>query len=135
MRQYIEQVIKHKGLVLAATGLLTIVLLAQLTSLKVIIDPDSTLPQTHPYIATGNLIEKTFGNKFTVLIGITPKEGEVYQPGVLEKVQKITTALQNSPGVIKSNISSFAARKSKDITGTEEGMIVKPLMGKNPPYG
>lgn len=132
MRQYIEQVIKHKGLVLAATGLLTIVLLAQLTSLKVIIDPDSTLPQTHPYIATGNLIEKTFGNKFTVLIGITPKEGEVYQPGVLEKVQKITTALQNSPGVIKSNISSFAARKSKDITGTEEGMIVKPLMEKIP---
>ncbi|MBY0385950.1 MMPL family transporter, partial [bacterium] len=132
MRTYIAQIINYRKTVLFLTILVTFFFLSQLKSLKVIIDPDSTLPQTHPYIATGNMIEKTFGNKFTVVIGVTPKQGDIFQTPVLEKVQKITAGLQKSNLVIKSNISSLAARKSKNIIGTEEGMEVKPLMEKVP---
>jgi predicted RND superfamily exporter protein len=132
MRTYIAQIINYRKTVLFFTFLVTVFFLSQLKSLKVIIDPDSTLPQTHPYIATGNLIEKVFGNKFTVVIGVSPKTGDIYQTNVLEKVQKITSELQKSPVVIKSNISSLSARKSKNITGSDEGMEVRPLMERVP---
>jgi uncharacterized protein len=132
MRRYLEFIVTHKTWVLLGTFAVTALLLAQLRSLKVIIDPDSALPQTHPYIMTGNFIETTFGNKFTVVIGVTPNQGDVFQDFVLEKIQKITAGLQVADGVVKSNISSLSARKSKNIVGTEEGMTVKPLMEKVP---
>lgn len=114
------------------TALVTLGFFIQLRSLNVIIDPDSTLPQNHPYIATGNFIEKVFGNKLTVVIGLTPKNGDIFQPKILEKVQRITSAIQKSPASVKSNISSLSARKSKNIQGHEEGMTVTPLMEKVP---
>lgn len=132
MRAYVQTLIKYRKTVLFLTMLLTIMALFQLRTLTVIIDPDSTLPQTHPYIATGNFIEKVFGNKLTVVIGLTPKQGDIFQTSVLEKVQKITAGLQQSPYAVKSNISSLAARKSKNIRGSEEGMEVRPLMEKVP---
>jgi predicted RND superfamily exporter protein/outer membrane lipoprotein-sorting protein len=132
VRSFITRVVQSPKLVIAATALITLALLAQLRSLQIVIDPDSTLPQNHPYISTGNLIEKTFGNKFTVIIGVTPKEGTIYQPLVLEKVARITQRIQMSPASVKTNIMSLAARKAKDIAGTPDGMVVKPLMEQVP---
>jgi predicted RND superfamily exporter protein len=132
MRQYLAQIIRHRKLVVFFTMLVTLGLLAQLRSLTVIIDPDNTLPQTHPFIATGNVIEKVFGNKFTVVVGITPKTGDVFQQNVLEKVKNITNRIAASPLAVKGNISSLSSRKSKNILGNEEGMIVRPLMEKVP---
>lgn len=132
MRNYISKIIQYRKWVLLGTALVTLALLAQLRSLRIIIDPDSTLPQSHPYIMTGNYIEKVFGNKFTVVIGVTAKNGDVFQKDILAKVQRITNRLQNSPMVIKSNINSLTARKAKNILGTADGMVVKPLIDKLP---
>lgn len=132
MRSYIAQIIKYRKTVLFFTAIITLALAAQLRSLHIIIDPDATLPQTHPYISSGNFIEKVFGNKFTAVIAVTPKEGDIFQPEVLAKVQRITTRIQNSTYAVKSNISSLSARKSKNITGNEEGMEVRPLMERIP---
>lgn len=132
MRNYISKIIQYRKWVLLGTALVTLALLAQLRSLRIIIDPDSTLPQSHPYIMTGNFIEKVFGNKFTVVIGVTAKNGDIFQKEILAKVQRMTSRFQNSPMVIKSNINSLTARKAKNILGTSEGMIVKPLIDKLP---
>jgi uncharacterized protein len=132
MRSFIALVIRYRRWVIVGTVLVTLGLIAQLRSLQVIIDPDSTLPQTHPYIAVGNLIEGVFGNKFTVVIGITPESGDIFQQPILEKVQRITSRIQQSPLAIRNNISSLSSRKSKNISGNEEGMIVAPLMEKVP---
>lgn len=132
MRAYISWIIRYRKFVLFLTFLVTFGLLSQLRSLKIILDPDSTLPQTHPYIATGNFIEKNFGNKFTVVIGLTNKKGDIFEAAFLEKVQRITTKIQNSPAAVKSNISSLSARKSKNIEGSADGMVVKPLLEKIP---
>lgn len=132
MEKYLGWIVRNRKIVMFFTLAVTLGLLAQLRSLQVIIDPDSALPQTHPYISVGKIIENTFGNKFTVIIGISPKEGSIYQPKVLEKVARITERLVMSPATVKSNIISLSARKAKDITGNDEGMIVRPLMEKVP---
>jgi predicted RND superfamily exporter protein len=132
MKTWIRWMIEYRKWVVAATAILSVALLAQLKNLSVIIDPDDVLPQTHPYIVVNNEVEKTFGNKLTVVIGITAKEGTVFQAPILEKVQRITQRITNANGAVKSNISSLAARKSKNIEGTSEGMVVRPLMEKVP---
>jgi predicted RND superfamily exporter protein/outer membrane lipoprotein-sorting protein len=132
MRTFMAWIVRRKWLVILATLVFTISLLAPLRSLSVIIDPDNVLPQSHPYVKTNHVVESIFGNKYTIVIGLSPKEGTIYQTPILEKVQRITQRLQNAPGVIRGNINSLAARRSKSIAGNEEGMIVAPLMEKVP---
>jgi hydrophobe/amphiphile efflux-3 (HAE3) family protein len=132
MKSWIRLMITQRKLVLIVTGLVTLGLLLQLKSLSIIIDPDDILPQTHPYIVTNNEVEKTFGNKSTVVVGISAKEGDVYQPAILAKVKRITDRILNINGVVKSNVNSLSARKAKNIQGTADGMVVTPLMGKVP---
>lgn len=128
MQRWIEKIIKHRIAVITVVFLITLGFITQLKELKVIIDADDTLPQNHPYIVTNNLIEKVFGNKYSVVIGLTATEGTIYNPHILEKVQRITDKIKDAPGVMRNNINSLSARKSKAITGTEEGMIVRPMM-------
>ena len=132
MQTFIAFIIRFRKLVIAATVLATIGFLTQLRSLQVIIDPDSVLPQTHPYIATGNIIEKIFGNKFTVVVALSPKQGDVYQDFIVEKVLKITKSFQQNPQVVKTNVMSLGARKAKNIEGAPDGMRVSPLLEKIP---
>ncbi|MBX9703167.1 MAG: MMPL family transporter, partial [Silvanigrellaceae bacterium] len=132
MERYLKWLLKYRVVVLILTALITLGLLAQLKSLKVIIDPDAALPQSHPFIITGNVVESLFGNKFTVVIGISAKNNTIYQTHILEKVAHITDRIAKNPASIKSNIISLSARKAKDIQGVEDGMIISPLMEKIP---
>ena len=132
MKSYIEWVIRHRYAVIALTLLVTALAVSQAKNLKVIIDPNTMLPQHHPYVSTTNQVEKTFGSKYISVVGITPKEGDIYQPAVLEKVQRITAALLKAEGVVKENLLSLSARRAKNIVGTAEGLEVKQLMPQVP---
>ncbi|MCI0330418.1 MAG: outer membrane lipoprotein-sorting protein [candidate division Zixibacteria bacterium] len=132
MRKYIEWIIKHRKLVIALTAIVTAGLVSQLRNLTVIIDPDKTLPQNHPNVATSLRIDTLFGSKYTVVAGVTAKEGTVFQPAILGKALRITKKIVNSKGVIKNNVVSIAARKAKNIAGNEEGLEVRPLMERVP---
>lgn len=128
MQRFAEWVVRHRWLVMGLTLVVSGVLAFQIRHLKVIIDPNTNLPQQHPYVIASNRVEALFGSKYVVVIGITPKEGDLFNPSLLGKVERITAALLNTPGVIKGNLLSLAARRAKKIVGTEEGMEVRPLM-------
>lgn len=132
MQRYIEWILRYRFVVIALTLLVTVMAVIQAKNLRIIIDPNSMLPQSHPYVTTSNQVEKIFGSKFVVVIGVTPKVGDIYQPVVLEKVQRMTAAFLQTPGVVKENLLSLSARRAKNIAGTAEGLEVKPLMPNVP---
>ena len=132
MQRYIEWILRYRFLVIALTLAVTIAAVIQAKNLKIIIDPNTMLPQSHPYVVASNQVEKIFGSKYVVVIGITPKEGDIYQPAVLEKVQRMTAAFLQTPGVVKENLLSLSSRRAKNIVGTAEGLEVKPLMSNVP---
>ncbi|KAA5634960.1 RND transporter, partial [Pseudomonas aeruginosa] len=66
-----------------------------------------------------------------VVIGITPKQGDIYQPQVLEKVKRITEEVDNAPGVVRSTMMSLAARQAKGIEANAEGFDATPLLPSN----
>src|SRR5260370_5792283 len=120
------EIIKHRKLVLFLTAIVTFGLISQLNSLQVISDPEKVLPQSNPFVITGNIVEKIFGNKLNAVIGVTANQGTIFQAPLLEKVQRITDRLKNSPLVIKNNITSLSSRKSKNIVGNSDGMPITP---------
>jgi predicted RND superfamily exporter protein len=131
-RRYAEWIVQRRVAVVVFTILMTVFALFQAKNVKLIIDMSSTLPQSHPYIATGNEVQRVFGLKNIVVIGITPKTGDVYQPAVLEKVRRITDAMVKIPGVIPENILSLSARRAKVISSTADGIEVKPIYSRGP---
>ena len=132
MQRYIEWIIRYRFVVITLTLMITIAAVIQVKNLNIVIDPNTMLPQSHPYVTASNQVEKIFGSKYVVMVGITPKEGDIYQPVVLEKIQRMTAAFLKAPGVVKENLLSLSSRRAKNIAGTEEGLDVKPLMADAP---
>jgi len=132
IRRYIEWIVQFRWLVIVMSLVATGLLLSQAKNLKIIIDPNSIVPRSHPFVATTLQVEEVFGSRYVTVIGITPKNGDVFQPAVLEKVQRITAKLRETPRVIKTNLLSIAARRAKDIVGTADGMQVEQLMPEVP---
>ncbi len=128
MRSYINFIVRFRWAVLAIVLIATVLLHFKGQALTVIIDPNNIVPRSHPFVATTLKVEEVFGSRYVGVIGITPKEGDVFNAKVLEKVQRITAKLRETPRVVKANLLSVAARRAKDIRGTDEGMEVKQMM-------
>ena len=132
MRAYIEFIVKFRWVVIALVAAATVFLSMRGSSLTVIIDPNSIVPRSHPFVATTLKVEEIFGSRYVAVIGITPKTGDVFQKSVLDKVQRITAELRVTPRIVKTNLLSVSARRAKDIVGTAEGMSVKQMMTEVP---
>ena len=132
MRRYIEIIVNLRWYVLAGALAITALLVSQMGHLRVEIDPARFLPQSHPYVITSNRVEDLFGSRSVMVIGITATNGTIYDPRILAKVERITTKLRAVPNVVKADLLSFSVRKAKSITGSAQGMEVRPLMSSVP---
>src|SRR5439155_14992655 len=131
MRRYVEGVLRFRLLVIGLALLVSGILGFQIRNLRVVVDPNATLPQHHPYVAATRGAERIFRLKHQVLIGITPRAGDVFNADVLEKLQRITASLADLPGVEKGSVFSLA-RRAKNITGTADGLEVLPFLATVP---
>lgn len=127
-RPYAQWIISHRLYVVIVILGITAFLMSRMGHLQMDTNPDLWAPQTHPYVETTNQLDKLFGGRNYTVIGIVPKQGDVYQPQVLAKVKRIQEAIELSSHAVRHNVLSFAARKVKSIKGGPEGMEVRPMM-------
>jgi hypothetical protein len=134
MRRYVEGVLRVRLAIIGLVLLVSAVLGFQIRNLRVVVDPNATLPPHHPYVVATREAERVFRLKHQVLIGVTSTAGDVFSPHVLRKVQQITTSLADLPGVEKGSVFSLT-RRAKNITGTADGLEVLPFIGAIPQTG
>ncbi|NJM31874.1 MAG: MMPL family transporter [Limnobacter sp.] len=130
--KYAALVIQYRLAVVIVTALITCLALFQAKNIKLIIDMNATLPQSHPYISTTNDVEAIFGSKYVVVVGISPKSGEIYTPAIIDKAKRISAALEKTPGILADNMASITARRAKTISSSAEGIEVRALAEKGP---
>lgn len=128
MKSYIEFIIKIRFVVVIMILLLTAAAIFNAKNIRIIIDPSKMMPQSHPYVSAGNEIEQMFGSKHTIIIGISPSSGDIYQDKVLSTVAAMTTDFLATPGVIKENLLSLTAKRVKDIKGSDDGLVVERIL-------
>jgi uncharacterized protein len=132
LRRYAGAITRYRFAVIAAVLLVSVFLATRIGTLKIDSNPDLWAPQSHPYVQTTNALEKTFGGRNVTLIGIVPKQGDIYQPEILAKIERIQRSIEALPQAVRHNIVSLAARKVKTIRGAGDGMEVRPMMEKVP---
>ena len=128
MNAWLRWVIRHRNWVMALTGLLTLAAGLSATGLRVVIDPAAILPQSHPYVASKKVLEGVFGDKYTLLVTLTPKQGPADTPAIRAKVKMLTDALLAQPGVVRHTLQSLASPNTKAISGDDDGLRIRPFL-------
>lgn len=119
-------------LTILALGLVTVYFAAQVGHLKMVLDPKRILPQEHPYVQLNNKIEEHFGGSRVVVVGVTVKEGDIFNPDTLGKIKRINDGVKEAQGILEENVISIADRKIKYIKSTEEGLDIRRMMKEVP---
>ncbi|MGH8536355.1 MAG: efflux RND transporter permease subunit [Gammaproteobacteria bacterium] len=132
LKSYTAFIIRYRWAVIVLVALVTAFLGSRLMSLQIDMDQDTWIPQSHPYVKTTKVLERVFGGRNVTVLGIVPRNGDVYQPSVLAKIQRIQEGIENLPEAVRHNVLSFSARKVKDIRGIPGGVEVRRMMERIP---
>lgn len=130
--RYLDWVMAHRRLVVAALAVVTLFWCSCLPSLRVEIDPDANLPQSHPYIQALQVLEHRFGEKNLIVVGLFPHDGTIYTPAFLGRLERVTRRINEIPGLIRSTYLSIAAPLVKSIEGVDDTLLVQPVMDQVP---
>lgn len=127
--------IRNRTWVVLAVAVLTAVMgyLASHVEVKTVFS--DLLPKNHPYVAVNQQFKSTFGGSNMVSIMIEVKDGDIFKPSVLSKVQKITVGLQQVDSVDTYQIISIASKKIKEVRASTEGVESRPIMWPELPNG
>lgn len=128
LNQYAQAVVRYRWIVLGLGLLVTGFLTSQIGVLKLNNDPDLWAPQNHEFTQTTRELERIFGGRNFTVIGIFPKDGNLYDPRVLQKIRAIQEGIEAIPEAVKRNVVSLGARRVKDISGNAEGMEVRDML-------
>jgi predicted RND superfamily exporter protein len=132
LRAYARWIISHRVLVVLTVLAMTVFLGSRIGHLQIDSNPNLWAPQAHPYVETTNRLEEIFGGRNLTIVGLVPRDGDVYQAHVLEKVKRLQERLELVPHAVRHNILSLAARKVKEVRGGPDGMEVRPMMDMVP---
>lgn len=129
---YAQWIISHRLIVMLVILGITGFLATRIGGIQFDSNPNLWAPQKHVYVETTNVLDEVFGGSNVTVIGIVPKQGDIYQPQVLAKIKRIQEQVELIPHAVRHNILSFAARKVKHIKGGPDGMEVRPMMESVP---
>ncbi|MGE0518082.1 MAG: RND family transporter [Candidatus Binatia bacterium] len=128
--------VRYRIAVLVAVLGLSAVLATQLGNLHLDIRRRANLPDDHPYVQIQHRISDLFGGESIVIIGVIAKRGDVYEPAMLGKVQRITDRLRASPSVIEPSLFSLTAPAVRAAELDSAGVLhIEPLVPEGPPDG
>lgn len=129
---YARWVVRRRVVVAVAVTIATAVLALAIGRLHIEVDPDRQLPQDHPFIKALNRVHEIFGDKNLVVVGLVPKDGQVYTPRFLAKVAELTERIAALPGAHQDLVQSISSPHVKAIRGTSDGMDVERVMAEPP---
>lgn len=91
-------------------------------------DTNALLPRTVPCDITTKKIDKIFGGVESIFLSIEPKQGTVWTPAILEKVQAISTDLKKARYID----SVISLSEAKDVVNEDDTLITRPFMERIP---
>jgi predicted RND superfamily exporter protein len=109
MRTFARLVMRSRLGVLTAIALITLFFLYAQRNLSIrYVD---IFPPDHPNTQLQRFMVKTFGGTSAVLVAMEVKEGEIFEPKNLDKLNRIQTKVKNMQGVVSFRIYSIVSPK------------------------
>ena len=111
-------------LALAAVVAVTAAFATQLPGVRMFSDFADLLPQDHPYIQLHNRVRDTFGGANVIVVSLEVAEGTIFQDEHLRRLDRLTIAIDDLPGVNHNLVSSLTHRTARRIWLAEDGAMM-----------
>jgi uncharacterized protein len=85
-------------------------------------------PSYHPYIVLNGRYQRSFGGAETLAIMIHVKDGDIFNPTTLKKIQGLTQAMDGLPGVNHEEVFSLGSFRINYVKAESGALITKPYM-------
>jgi uncharacterized protein len=128
MERLARAVVARPRLVIAVMLLLTAGLVAALRNLRLEVTAQDELPQNHPYIQIDQRLNARLGVDRTSLLALGVREGDIFTPRTLARLERLTRAVERLPGVLPATVVSLASPEVKAIYPEPGGFRVGPLL-------
>ena len=115
--------VRHRKLVMGVVLILTIAAVYYASKVELRVQLEKMFPTNHPFVLLNQELGSKFGGANTLLIAIKVKEGDIFQPAVLEKIHRITEAVYFRPENIRPLTASITMMKAKYIRSSGGGTI------------
>jgi hypothetical protein len=127
-RRYARFALRYRIALVVLVIVASLILATQIPKLDVRNDPDTLLPASNRYVATNLYAEQKFGMGNLMVFAIKIKEGDIFQPWLINKVQEIHNKLVALPHARPSNFIDLAAQKIKYMNADDNGLVFKRLI-------
>ena len=125
---YADFVLRNRWVIIILLVIATIAAALNIHKLDIRNDPDTLLPPSNRYVATNLYAEHNFGMGNLMVFALKVKEGDIWQPWFINKVQEIHNKLEALPHSRSANFIDIAAQKIKYMGTDESGLVFKRLI-------
>jgi predicted RND superfamily exporter protein len=80
-----------------------------------------SIPASHPYTEVYKRFAAVFGGANTIEIAMVRKQGEMFDPGFLQKLKELTDDVRNLPGIDPAGVLSLFSPQAVFVTVDEQG--------------
>ena len=121
-------IVRARYAVVALAIALTATLAWQATTVKVDNRVRIWVPRDQHFVETTRAIQKEFGVRNAVIVGIVADKGTIFQKPILEEIQRVQRGLARLPQAVRKDVRSISANNVRVIRGNSQGMTVHRMM-------
>jgi hypothetical protein len=133
MEAYVRFLLRHRWPVLALSFVATLFLVYHLFSARVQMNFLDIIPPSHPYTQLARKHARMFGSANILVVAVEVKNGDIFSVETLNKIDRLTIALMETPGVNPWQVRSISHPAVRNVTITTAGVKILPLFYPGPP--
>jgi len=123
LNRFLEVIWKFPKTTLLIISAITVVFLVRVPMVRIVSDFADLLPQDHPYIQLHNEIRDTFGGANNIIVAVTVDEGTIFSNDMLDRIHRITLAVDALDGINHSLVTSLTHRNVRKVWLSGEGTV------------
>lgn len=133
MEAYVRFLLRYRWFVLAVSAAITVFFCYQLSHTRIQMNFLDLYPPGHPYMQLVRKHARMFGSANVLVVGVEVQEGDIFTVETLNKIDRLTIALLETPGVNPWQVRSISHPNVRSITISGAGIRVLPLFFPGPP--
>ena len=116
-------ILERRRLLLWLFMTITLLLGISATNLRVDAGFEKLIPLQHPYMKVFTEYRTTFGGANRFIVALVRKQGEIFDPAFLDKLQQATDAVFFIPGVDRPSVRSLFTPNARFVEVVESGFF------------
>ena len=133
MEAYVRFLLRYRWPVIALSVVITLFLGYHLSHTQIQMNFLDFYPPGHPYTQLAKKHARMFGSANVLVVAVEVKDGDIFNVETLNKINRLTLALIETPGVNPWQVLSIAHPKIRNVIITTTGVKILPLFYPGPP--